>query len=128
VDAAGKASEAVLPSLGGPGAEPPSKAVEAKGKGPWKRVSVEGELEVKTGGLLQLDVLATGLVRLEVDGKPVLEPAAGEKGRRARYALVSLEPGWHALKLEVAPDGPLDLVVLLAGAQVAAPLVGRHAP
>jgi hypothetical protein len=127
-DAAGKAHEVVLSSLGGPGLDPVARTAEAKRKGPWKKVVVEGEFEAKAGGVHQLDVLATGLVRLEVDGVAILE---GDRGaaRAALYGLASLDPGWHALRIELAPDGPADLTVLLAGAQVAAPLSGpalRH--
>jgi len=40
-----------------------------------------------------------------------------------------IRAGWHAVKIRLVPEASWDLVVLLAGDQVAAPLAGaslRH--
>jgi hypothetical protein len=127
-DAAGKAQETVLASLGGPGVDPVAKAIAAKGKGPWKKVRIAGEFEAKVAGLHQLAVLASGSVRVAVGGRPLLE-SAKDAGRAVHYGLLRLDAGWHALEIELAPEGAVELTVLLSGEQVAAPLAGaalRH--
>jgi hypothetical protein len=128
VDAAGKTHEVVLASLGGPGVDPVAKAIAAKGKGPWKKVTIGGEFEVKEPGLYQVAALAGSYVRVEVDGKPLFESERSAP-RAVHYGLASLDAGWHAIEIELAPAGAPELAVLLSGDRVAAPLAGatlRH--
>ena len=42
------------------------------------------------------------------------------------YVALPLKEGWHDVEVEYVPSGNGDLSILLGGAQVAAPLTGRH--
>ncbi len=123
VDGTGKSEEVTLSSLGGPGVEPPRKAFDAKGKGPWRKIAIDGQFEVKAAGAWQLDVTAVGEIEVQVDGKPWIEKRKVD-GPRVLFGLANLDAGWHDLSIDWVPSGAPDLTVWLAGEQVAAPLVG----
>jgi tetratricopeptide (TPR) repeat protein len=122
-DAQGKSHDETLASLGGVGADPVTKQLEAKVKEKPRSIAVDGEVEIKTAGLYQLDVSASGKLELRVDGKLDLVDPDANPGR-ARHALLALEPGWHSLSLDLVPEGSWDLSVTLSGDRVSTPLAG----
>jgi hypothetical protein len=120
-DATGKPQTGLLTSLGGQGAQSVAQQLAGKVKGTATALTVDGQVEVPSTGLWQLDVTARGRLVVEVDGRPTLTVAKGA-GAYPAFALLSLEEGRHSLRLDYVPDGALDLTVMLAGEQPAAPL------
>src|SRR5205814_5082006 len=121
IDATGKPQTGLLTSLGGQGAPSVAQQLAGKVKGAAVSLAVDGQFEVPSTGLWQLDVQSRGRLVLEVDGRPTLAVAKGS-GAYPAFALLSLEAGRHSLRLEHVPDGALELSVMLAGEQPAAPL------
>ena len=120
-DATGKPQTGLLTTLGGQGAQSVAQQLAGKVKGTATALTVDGQFEVPSSGLWQLNVGARGRLVLEVDGRPTLALAKGAAAYPA-FALLSLEAGRHSLRLDYVPDGGLDLSVMLAGEQPAAPL------
>ena len=119
----------MLTDLGGFGATGVAKQLEGKAVGKPEWMEADGEFEVKAAGLYQFDATASGALEIAVDGKPAFAQPK-EWIARQGYALVSLDAGWHALRLRFLPKDAWDFSVLLAGDQVAAPISGamlRHA-
>jgi hypothetical protein len=67
-------------------------------------LSIEGYVEVSSGGVHQFQVRSSGDVKLSVSGRDV--PATG-RGPWRTYP-VGLEPGWHAIRLAVQAGSTVD--------------------
>lgn len=100
------------------------KDVRAKVKGKIASLVLTGEFEVPQAGLYRFAINAQGRLRIEVNGKTVLEQAELVMKRQV-YAAFSCSEGWQGLRIEYEPTGSGDLAVLLGGAQVTAPLMGK---
>ncbi|MCK5506715.1 MAG: hypothetical protein KAJ10_16235, partial [Thermodesulfovibrionia bacterium] len=91
-------------------------------------IRVEGEFNVKETGFYQLVVSTTGKIHIEVDYSVILDDEL-DKDDGDRFLPLSLESGWHSLKLELIPKGPPRIRVVMNGEQVAELLEGdmlRH--
>ncbi len=101
------------------------KQLRAKAKGKIAKITLTGELEVKTPGLYRLAVNAMGKLQVIVNGQSVLD-ADGCAFDRQTYAAVALEAGWIPLQIEYEPTGNGDLWIMRGGPVVSAFLEGKE--
>ncbi|MEE8106028.1 MAG: hypothetical protein V3T86_10885 [Planctomycetota bacterium] len=88
------------------------------------RLQLAGELEIPTDGSHQLLLETKGTLSVTLAGKSLLRDHAVDG---QIFVPLHLKAGWYPIRIDLRPEGPANLVALLGGERVTAPLRTQHA-
>ncbi|HHH38165.1 MAG TPA: hypothetical protein ENK50_01140 [Sedimenticola sp.] len=109
IDTAGQREERVIDGLD------KGSMKSLTGGGRYRQVEIEGVFRVDGSGFYELVFATRGRIEVEIDDRPLLDKSLGGKHPEG-FGGISLQPGWHRLRIVLRPKGRLRFRYLISGA------------